>query len=39
VAAAALLVLSGGVVVVGVSRLAQALQADEPVPMASSTTR
>lgn len=34
-AAAALLVLSAGVVAVGVSRLARALQADEPVPMFS----
>ena len=33
VAAAALLVLASGVVVVGVSRLARALQAGEPVPM------
>jgi carbon starvation protein len=38
-AAAMLLVLAGGVVVVGVSRLARALQAVEPEPMVSPTAR
>lgn len=38
-AAAALLVLAGGVVIVGATRLARALQSEEPVPMFSSPDR
>lgn len=39
IAAAGLLVLAAGVVVVGVTRLTQALQAEEPVPMFSSANQ